>query len=216
MPSFLHLTREKTVTQFPETRESLIVQIKDPSNRDAWGKFVDLYRPVIHRIALARGLQDADAQDLTQHVLMAVAASICRWEKSTESTRFRHWLRRVTRNAILNAISRRPPDQATGTSSYQNIVTEIPERADHSLDDETDSLIELEYRRELYLRAAAFVRTDVDPITWQAFERTVISGLSNAQAAQELGKSIGTIYAARSRVMKRLRTAIAEIEENQK
>lgn len=202
------------MTQFPETRESLIVQIKDPSNRDAWGKFVDLYRPVIHRIALARGLQDADAQDLTQYVLMAVAASIGRWEKSTESTRFRHWLRRVTRNAILNAISRRPPDQATGTSSYQNIVTEIPERADHSLDDETDSLIELEYRRELYLRAAAIVRTDVDPITWQAFERTVIGGLSNAQAAQELGKSIGTIYAARSRVMKRLRTAIAEIEEN--
>lgn len=204
------------MTQFPETRESLIVQIKDPSNRDAWGKFVDLYRPVIHRIALARGLQDADAQDLTQHVLMAVAASIGRWEKSTESTRFRHWLRRVTRNAILNAISRRPPDQATGTSSYQNIVTEIPERADHSLDDETDSLIELEYRRELYLRAAAYVRTDVDPITWQAFERTVIGGISNAQAAQELSKSIGTIYAARSRVMKRLRTAIAEIEENQK
>jgi RNA polymerase sigma-70 factor (ECF subfamily) len=204
------------VTQFPETRESLIVQIKDPSNRDAWGKFVDLYRPVIHRIALARGLQDADAQDLTQHVLMAVAASIGRWEKSTESTRFRHWLRRVTRNAILNAISRRPPDQATGTSSYQNIVTEIPERTDHSLYDETDSLIELEYRRELYLRAAAFVRTDVDPITWQAFERTVIGGISNAQAAQELGKSIGTIYAARSRVMKRLRTAIAEIEENLK
>lgn len=204
------------MTQFPETRESLIVQIKDPSNRHAWGKFVDLYRPVIHRIALARGLQDADAQDLTQHVFMAVAASIGRWEKSTESTRFRHWLRRVTRNAILNAISRRPPDQATGTSSYQNIVTEIPERADHSLDDETDSLIELEYRRELYLRAAAFVRTDVDPITWQAFERTVIGGISNAQAAQELSKSIGTIYAARSRVMKRLRTAIAEIEENQK
>lgn len=202
------------MTQFPETRESLIVQIKDPSNRDAWGKFVDLYRPVIHRIALARGLQDADAQDLTQHVLMAVAASIGRWEKSTESTRFRHWLRRVTRNAILNAISRRPPDQATGTSSYQNIVAEIPERTDHSLDDETESLIELEYRRELYLRAAAFVRTDVDPITWQAFERTVIGGISNAQAAQELSKSIGTIYAARSRVMKRLRTAIAEIEEN--
>lgn len=204
------------MTQFPETRESLIVQIKDPSNRDAWGKFVDLYRPVIHRIALARGLQDADAQDLTQQVLMAVAASIGRWEKSTESTRFRHWLRRVTRNAILNAISRRPPDQATGTSSYQNILTKIPERTDHSLDDETDSLIELEYRRELYLRAAAIVRTDVDPITWQAFERTVIGGISNAQAAQELGKSIGTIYAARSRVMKRLRTAIAEIEENHK
>ena len=70
------------MTQFPETRESLIIQVKDPSNRDAWGKFFDLYRPVIHRIALARVMQDADAQDLTQQVLIAVASSVGRWEKS--------------------------------------------------------------------------------------------------------------------------------------
>ena len=203
------------MTQFPETRESLIIQVKDPSNRDAWGKFVDLYRPVIHRIAIARGMQDADAQDITQKVLMAVASSIGRWEKSGETTRFRHWLRRVTRNAIVNAVSRRPPDQATGTSSFQDLLIELPERAGSQHDVETESLIELEYRRELYLRAAAFVRKDVDPVTWRAFELTVISGMSNADAAQELGKSIGTIYAARSRVMKRLRAAIAEIEEAQ-
>lgn len=209
------LTLEIAVTQFPETRESLIIQVKNPSNRDAWGKFVDLYRPVIHRIAVARGMQDADAQDLTQQVLMAVASSIGRWEKSGEATRFRHWLRRVARNAIVNAVSRRPPDQATGTSSIQNLLIELPERAGNQHDVETDSLIELEYRRELYLRAAAFVRTDVDPVTWRAFEMTVIGGISNADAAQELGKSIGTIYASRSRVMKRLRAAIAEIEEAQ-
>lgn len=203
------------MTQFPETRESLIIQVKDPSNRDAWGTFVDLYRPVINRIALARGLQDADAQDLTQQVLMAVASSIGRWEKSGETTRFRHWLRRVVRNAIVNAISRRPRDQATGTSSIETLLTDLPEYAGNHHAEETDSLIELEYRRELYLRAAACVRTDVDPETWRAFEMTVIGGVSNANAAQELGKSIGTIYAARSRVMKHLRTAVAEIEEAQ-
>jgi RNA polymerase sigma-70 factor, ECF subfamily len=204
------------VTQFPETRESLIIQVKDPSNRDAWGKFVDLYRPVVHRIAIARGMQDADAQDLTQQVLMAVASSIGRWEKSGETIRFRHWLRRVARNAIVNAVSRRPPDQATGTSSIENLLIELPERTGNQHDVETDSLIELEYRRELYLRGAGFVRTDVDPVTWRAFELTVISGMSNADAAHELGKSIGAIYAARSRVMKRLRAAVAEIEETQR
>lgn len=203
------------MTQFPETRESLIIQIKDPRNRDAWGKFIDLYRPVIHRIAVARGMQDADAQDLTQQVLIAVASSIGRWEKSSETTRFRHWLRRVARNAIVNAVSRRPPDQAAGASSFEDLLNDLPERADNQNDHETDSLIELEYRRELYLRAAAYVRTDVDPVTWRAFEMTVIGGMSNADAATELGKSIGTIYAARSRVMKRLRAAVAEIEEAQ-
>ncbi len=200
---------------FPDTRESLIFQVKDPSNREAWGTFVDLYRPVIHRIAIARGMQDADAQDLAQQVLMAVASSIGRWEKSSKAIRFRHWLRRVARNAIINAVSRRPLDQATGTSSMENLLIDLPERASNQEDAETDSLVELEYRRELYLRAAACVRTDVDPETWRAFEITVIGGASNADAAQELKKSIGTIYAARSRVMRRLRTAIAEIEEAQ-
>ncbi len=160
-------------------------------------------------------MQDADAQDLTQQVLMAVASSIGRWEKSSKAIRFRHWLRRVARNAIINAVSRRPPDQATGTSSMDNLLIDLPERASNQEDAETDSLVELEYRRELYMRAAACVRIDVDPETWRAFEITVIGGASNADAAQELGKSIGTIYAARSRVMRRLRTAIAEIEEAQ-
>ena len=90
------------MTPFPETRESLIVQVKDPSNRLAWERFVAIYQPVIYRIAIARGLQDADAHDLTQQVLIAVASSIGRWEKSGETKRFRHWLRRVARNAIVN------------------------------------------------------------------------------------------------------------------
>jgi DNA-directed RNA polymerase specialized sigma24 family protein len=95
-------------------------------------------------------------------------------------------------------------------------LEECPERNDSERDSETDSLIALEYRRELYLRASAFVCKDVDAETWRAFEMTVIEGISNATAAQELGKSIGTIYAARSRVMKRLRAAVVEIEESQR
>ncbi len=43
---------------------------------------------------MGRGLQHADAQDLSQQVLMAVASAIGKWEKRDESTRFRHWLSR--------------------------------------------------------------------------------------------------------------------------
>ena len=198
------------MTQFPETRESLILQVKDPANRAAWEHFVDLYRPVIFRIARTRGVQDADAEDLAQQVLIAVAGSIGRWEKSDKSTRFRHWLRRIARNAIVNAMTRRPPDQATGSSSVQDLLSAEPTR-----DEQTDSLIETELRRELYLRAAKIVRLDINEETWQAFELTVLKNMSGADAARELGKSIGTVYAARSRVMKRLRDAVAELEESQ-
>ncbi|MEZ6134467.1 MAG: sigma-70 family RNA polymerase sigma factor [Pirellulaceae bacterium] len=195
------------MTQFPETRESLMIQVKDPENRVAWEQFVAIYRPVIVRTAAKRGMQAADAQDLAQHVLLAVASAIGDWEKRDESTRFRHWLARVTRNAIVNALSRGPKDRAAGGSSVQELLAQqqLP-------DPETLSLIDWEYRRELYLQAAGIVRRDVQPDTWCAFELTVIDGMSNQAAAKQLGKSLGTIYTARCRIMQRLRELIAEME----
>ena len=64
---------ENQVTEFPETRDSLLVQVRSPANREAWDQFALIYRPVIYRLARRKGLQDADAQDLAQRVLMAVA-----------------------------------------------------------------------------------------------------------------------------------------------
>ena len=83
--------------EFPETVDSLIVQVRDPSNRAAWEQFEHLYRPVIFRIARAKGLQHADALDLVQQVLISVAAAIQRFEKQADGARFRNWLSRITR-----------------------------------------------------------------------------------------------------------------------
>jgi RNA polymerase sigma-70 factor (ECF subfamily) len=114
----------------------------------------------------------------------------------------------VARNAILNVLSRQPQDRAAGGSSVQELLSEYP-----SADLESETPIELEYRRELYLRAARMVRGDVDPETWRAFELTVIEGHSIDEAAVEINKSVGAIYAARSRIMRRLRQAVQELEQ---
>lgn len=204
------VSRESQVTEFPETRDSLLVQVRSPANREAWDEFVLIYRPVIYRLARHKGLQDADAQDLAQRVLMAVASAIGSWEKLSKSVRFRHWLRRVARNAIINALSRQPQDRAAGGSSVQELLLEQPND-----DTRADAQIELEYRRELYLRAARIVRGDVEPETWRAFELTVIEEQSVDEAAIELDKPLGTIYAARSRIMRRLRKAVQELEQDE-
>ena len=109
-PTVLVIVGDDFLNEFPETRDSLLLQVQDPSNRDAWEMFAQIYRPVIFRIAKARGLQHADAQDLSQQVLIAGAGAIGDWEKRDKSTRFRNWLSRVTKNAILNALTRRPKD----------------------------------------------------------------------------------------------------------
>jgi len=196
------------VNEFPETRDSLLVQVRNPADRDAWELFAQIYRPVIIRTAVARGLQHADAQDLSQQVLLAVANAIGRWEKRDESTRFRHWLSRVTKNAILNALTRRAKDQAIGGASVEELLQEVVEQ-----DQSMATLIDQEYRRELYLRAARVVRVEFRPESWQAFEMTVGQGIAIEEAAVAIGKSVGAVYTARSRIMFRLREVISQLEE---
>jgi tetratricopeptide (TPR) repeat protein len=53
----------------PDTRESLIVRLRDVKNESAWEEFVSICRPVIVSVAVAKGLQPNDAEDLAQQVL---------------------------------------------------------------------------------------------------------------------------------------------------
>lgn len=197
------------MTDFPQTRSSLIAQVQCPEDRDAWEQFVVIYRPVIYRMARRRGMQDADAQDLVQVVLMRVAGAIQRFEKSSPEMRFRHWLRRVTSNAIATAFTRRPQDAGIGGSDVLDLLAEQPAFAP-----DIEEELEKEAMRERYLRAAAVVKPDFDTATVQAFELTVVEGLPCDEVAKRLGKSVGVIYAARSRIMRRLREQVQRLQES--
>ena len=196
------------MTQFPDTRATLLANIQSPENHEAWEEFVVIYRPVIYRMARRRGMQDADAQDVAQNILVRIAGAIANYEQK-DGTRFRHWLRRVARNAILSAITRSPQDAAAGGTAAADLLDEQT-----NSDPGLDADLEKEHRRELYLRAAASVRTDVNAETWQAFEMTVVQGQACEDVAKRLGKSVGTVYAARSRIIKRLRDRIQRMEES--
>jgi RNA polymerase sigma-70 factor (ECF subfamily) len=203
---------------FPDTRESLLVRIQRDAARTshgigkidpiAWEQFVAVYRPVILRIGRAGGLQEADAEDITQSVLLAISQAIGRWQRRHPSNRFRNWLSRITRNAIIDAHSRRPVDRAQGGSGSPTSLYALCESQE-----QFEELFDAEYRRGLYLRAARIVQHDVASETWRAFELTVLEDRPVEEAAQTLNKTIGSVYAARSRVTRRLRQAVQELEE---
>ena len=60
----------------PETRASLLIRVRDPADQTAWHEFVEIYRPIILRLARQKGMQDADADDVAQQVLVAVAQAV--------------------------------------------------------------------------------------------------------------------------------------------
>ena len=195
------------MTNMPDTRDSLIVQLHDPANLEAWGEFTSLYRPIVYRLARGRGLQDADAEDLSQQVMLSIARSIGDWQRHP-TARFRHWLRRVARNAILNALTRKQAGRGVGGSAFLNAMNNVV----HPNGD-LAAQIELEYQRQLYRRAADIVRGSVQEETWQAFVATVVEGESTEVVAKRLGKTIGNVHAARSRLMRRLQCTVQELME---
>ncbi len=108
---------------WPETNESLILRVKDPADAASWSDFLAIYRPVVVRMACGRGSQHADADDLAQQVFLSVARAIEDWEPDSQQPPFRVWLTRITRNAIVNALTRKRPDAAGGSTSVYLVMT---------------------------------------------------------------------------------------------
>src|SRR5262245_39411486 len=98
----------------PETRQSLLVRLVDRADEEAWHEFARIYGPVVYRLAVRKGLQHADAEDLAQQVLTAVSRAIDRWQTDPTRARFRTWLHRIAHNLIVNALTRAAPDRAAG------------------------------------------------------------------------------------------------------
>lgn len=195
------------MSQWPETSESLILRIRDPQDVLAWSQFMAIYEPVVYRLSRRRGLQHADAEDLCQQVFLSVARAVGNWEAQREGPRFRNWLGRVTRNAILNAMTRTKPDRATGTSSMQDLLLEMPD-----CDDMTSVLLN-ESRIEAYRWAARQIQTEFSKSTWTMFHETTIGGRSIADVARMLDTSSGAVYVARCRVMQRIKEKVNEVSD---
>lgn len=195
------------MTELPDTSENLLLRLSDAEDAAAWERFVAVYRPTVYRLARRRGLQNADAEDLAQQVMDSVSRVIGDWRKDAARGSFRTWLFRVARNACVNALTRCPRDSARGGTSveWQLQLCPVPE-------DAIERLIEEEHQRAAFRWAAEEVRPEFHDATWLAFWLTTIDGLSVEQVAEELGKSVGSVYTSRSRIMRRLKVKVREFE----
>lgn len=189
----------------PETRASLLIRVRDPSDQAAWHEFVEIYRPIILRLARHKGMQEADAEDVAQQVLVAVAKAVEQRKHDPQRAKFRTWLNRVAHNAILNALMRGRPDRGSGDSALLAVLHQ------HESPTGPDSdLLRLEHRREVFCWAARQVRQEFHQVTWDAFWLTAVEGRAIEAVAEELAKNPGAIYAARSRVIQRIQEKVIE------
>jgi RNA polymerase sigma-70 factor (ECF subfamily) len=190
------------------TRPSLLIRLGDPEDRLAWQQFVELYGSLVYGFARQRGLQDADAADLTQEVMLAIAQTAGHWRYDPRRGSFRGWLYGVTRNKIARFLhDRHAQPLGSGNSNIHQRLAEEPDP-----EPDLEATWEREYQQNLFRLAAAQIQQHFSPTTWKAFWRTAVEGAGGAAVASELGISAGAVYVARSRVLARLTEAIKQMQ----
>jgi RNA polymerase sigma-70 factor (ECF subfamily) len=192
----------------PETRGSLILRLQDAADVAAWDEFTAIYAPVVYRSARRMGLQAADSDDCVQEVLSAVSGSVTEWLQRDDRGAFRSWLFRIARNTSIDYLTRRKHRPwAEGGDTAAKKLNELAAKSDAL------SHLDVEYRREVFQRSSEIVREKVAESTWQAFYRTGVLQQSVQDVARELDMSPGSVYIARSRVMKQLQQVVKSFSE---
>lgn len=191
--------------QSPQTRPSLLLRIRDFRDEDAWNQFIELYAPLIYGYLRKRNIQDADAGDLTQDVLSSVTSTANDFTYDPQRGSFRGWLLTVTRNKMLNFVSRKKAQAGSGDSGVQRAIEEM------TAEEDDRSQWDLEYERRLFEWAAEKARSEFRDSTWQAFWLTAVDNQSASAVAEKLDLSVGAVYVAKSRVTARLRQFIDNI-----
>jgi RNA polymerase sigma factor (sigma-70 family) len=190
----------------PLTRPSLLLQIRDGTNHEAWRQFVGLYAPLVYQFGRKRGLQDADAADLTQLVFGEVARTINRLDYDPGRGSFRGWLLAVTRNQMYKLLSRSRRNQGyLGNDVLDDVAAKELDQA----------VWDQEYPRRLFRWATTQVREEFEDGTWQAFWQTAVEGKGAKEVGDALQMSVGAVYTAKSRVTTRLRKVIGQVENEE-
>lgn len=178
---------------------------------EAWERFVRLYGPTVYRWCRRSGLAAEDAADVLQEVLAAVARSLPGFRRDRPEDSFGGWLATITRNKVRDHYRRRQGRaEAPGGTTAQERMAEIPLPPEP---DEDSIHPDAESNAWLARGVLESIRAEFEERTWEAFWQTAVEERLAADVAADLDMTVGAVYTAKSRVLRRLRQALGELPE---
>jgi RNA polymerase sigma-70 factor (ECF subfamily) len=196
----------------PATRLTLIGALRQGLR---WEEFVALYgQLILHWGRRDFGLQDSDAENLRQEVLIRVWRSIGRYEPCRG--KFRNWLYGTTRNVVYNLWNERRGERVAADA------LEVKEQLDNlpapeltpgaasendDLDRALETLEEDGFASEALQSAVLRVRERVQPANWTAYLLFEFFDMR----AREVALRVGMTPAAVNQAVHRIRTMLQEV-----
>jgi RNA polymerase sigma-70 factor (ECF subfamily) len=190
----------------PTTRVTLLARLRqDPTDQAAWDVFVERYGRHIYRWCRRWNLQDADAEDVTQDILMKLARKL-RDFAYDPSRSFRGWLKTLAHHAWRDFVDGRRTQIPAGDGRVWELMQTLEARED------LVRKLQEAFDHELLEAAKVRVRLRVAPHTWEAFRLAALEGLPVAEVAATVRMQVAMVYVAKSKVQKMLQEEIQKLE----
>jgi RNA polymerase sigma-70 factor (ECF subfamily) len=179
------------------TSASLIERLRQPAAHAAWVRFVEIYTPLLYTWAGRLGLSADDAADLVQDVLTLLVQKLPAFAYQPEQ-RFRGWLWTLT----LNQCRARQRRRALPVDADKGQLAEV------AAPEGVEGVDEAEYRDYVVGRVLRLIQNEFQESTWRAFWENVAEDRPAAEVADRLGMTVAAVYAAKARVLRRLRQEV--------
>jgi RNA polymerase sigma-70 factor (ECF subfamily) len=196
------------------TRATLLYRLKNWQDQSSWQEFFDTYWQLIYRFAIKGGLSEADAQDVVQETLVAVAKHMPGFKYDPAIGSFKAWLLNLTRWRIVDQQRKRArftkhlvvnSEVPTGTRTIEKVVDEKEQG--------WTTLWDIEWERNLFNAAMAKVKRRVDPQRFQVFDLYVNKHWPPTKVAKAFGISVAQVYLAKHRVTLLLKEEVKRLEQ---
>lgn len=184
-----------------ETSLSLLNRLRRSPESESWKRLVELYAPLIKIWMRKYEVQESDAEDIVQEVLLAVSKDLAKFEHKGQPGAFRAWLKGILVNRLRNfwrARDRRR--EVRGGSEIDQRLAELENPSS-----ELSRLWDDEHDRYVLRQLLKLAQPHFAPNTWTAFYRVALNGESPRDVATDMRISLNAVVTAKSRVLRRLR-----------
>lgn len=197
-------------SNYNPTRVTLLAKLKKTENSEAWLEFESIYRGFILSLIVRMGLNQQDAEDISQAVLTKVWQKIEDFEYNENKGKFHNWLAAMTRNTVRDFF-RTKKNFITGRDSveYQEDYLSIEE---HVLPD-IETLAREEWVLHITNLAWENIKGDIYE-TKQAVFKMVSKEIPNKEIAQKLGISETSVRVYKAEVFEKMRTEITRLNRD--
>jgi RNA polymerase sigma-70 factor (ECF subfamily) len=181
---------------------------------ESWSRLVGTFGPIVYRWCRTSGITASDAPDVVQEVFASVARGIGDFQRKKEEGSFRSWLATITRNRVRDHFRRsakrgEAEGHAIGGTDALNQLNQVG--CDIGPDDLDSTICPESIQSPIVRQVLAFVESEFERTTWDAFWSATVEEQPASLVATKLGISVASVYQAKSRVLRRLRTQMAEL-----